>query len=893
MGHLLDTELLNWLEGGGRVVTASERTARALATEYHRTRRARGESAWTSPRIEPWTQFLASCWHALSADGRMVLAPLQEQALWAAVAGAEAELATTLEPSRQRLGRLAMEAHSLLANYAPRALDPRTREGWERDQAAFSRWLAAFDSECRQQQLLSPARLPLEMLALLDAVPLALREPLLVAGFDRLLPVQRQLFDAWGSWQELPLPERRANLHFYAASDESAELTDCARWISRQLERNPQARLLVIAQNQSQLRGQMERIFLEQPGISSPEIFEFSLGVPLAKTALVRSARQLLAWLTNAIDEHALDILLSSGHATASDDEQSALLRRMKRLRERGRQRELWTLDSFLNERSGSAVPAPWRERMLAAQALLAERSSSAQSPLAWAELVPQLLAAAAWPGARPLTSAEYQLHRRLQEALDSAASLGSITRRNSWNGFLAVLDNILMETLYTSESQNAPVLIAGPAETAGLTADAIWFLGATEDGWPAIGTTHPFLPISLQRDARMPHAHPRMDWELAEAMTHRLAASADELVFSYARQSSGVETNPSRLALRVAGPPEPLPAELLAPPQPTPRTVTLQDRCLIPYPAGGASGGSVLITNQSACPFRAFAAARLGARSWDAAEPGLTAAQRGTLLHAVLHAVWSGPPRGIRSQAELQALPDRTVFVQEHVERVFQDHLPTNAREQMPRRYIALEAERLTALIGEWLNFEAERIAFTVDATELKTTATLAGLSLNLRLDRVDRLNDDTLLIVDYKTGDVKTKAWEIPRPEDPQLPLYAAFGRTGTDALGGLVFAKVRKGEEEFAGRVGCAAETLQPGLKGTSALVKRPFTAELLLDWRDEILRLAQDFVAGKAEVDPRNFPSTCEHCALPGLCRMRDFPPGSADEDDESNEEAVNA
>ena len=51
-----------------------------------------------------------------------------------------------------------------------------------------------------------------------------------------------------------------------------------------------------------------------------------------------------------------------------------------------------------------------------------------------------------------------------------------------------------------------------------------------------------------------------------------------------------------------------------------------------------------------------------------------------------------------------------------------------------------------------------------------------------------------------------------------------------------------------------------------KGTNPLVKNPFTAEQLLDWRDCIEQLARDFLAGRAEVDPRETPKTCERCGL---------------------------
>jgi hypothetical protein len=153
--------------------------------------------------------------------------------------------------------------------------------------------------------------------------------------------------------------------------------------------------------------------------------------------------------------------------------------------------------------------------------------------------------------------------------------------------------------------------------------------------------------------------------------------------------------------------------------------------------------------------------------------------------------------------------------------------------------------------------------------------------------------LKDETLLVVDYKTGNVTPKSWELPRPEDLQLPLYAAFGQLEGD-VSGLVFAKVRKGKPEFAGRVGMAQETLLPSLSARSALVKQPLTGEQWMGWREEIEKLAAAFVAGDAEVNPREYPETCERCALPGLCRVRDFPPAmNAEDEDETDGEATDA
>jgi probable DNA repair protein len=870
MGALAADEINAWLREGGLVVTASDRAARALAAGFHRARRAEGLSAWPAPNILDWKSFVRRTWEQRTADARLLLNPAQEQALWVEIAGADRSLATLLEGPRHRLAALAMEAHELICSYAPQFLRSSARASWQQDAAAFSGWLRGFDEACRAGSLISPNRLPHELIPLLFAET-AKRPPLLLAGFDRILPVQRSLFDAWGSWREASQGEPAVEVHFHAAADAQAELAACAIWCGRQLAANPSARLLVVTQAASARRGEIERAFQRHTGPA----FEFSLGIPLSQVALARAAHLTLRWLDGSLAEQELDWLLSTGHAAASAQESAALQATMRALRRYSLERTQWTLAAFLGERcAAELLPASWVERITATQRLLAGFARRAQSPLDWAELIPRLLDELHFVGARPLASAEFQALRRWHQAVESCGSLGFDGRRVSWRDFLSQLDRALDETLFAPESRDAPIQIAGPAESAGLTADAVWFLGADEEAWPASGATHPLLPVEVQREAGMPHATPQLDWELAAAITRRILASAPEVHFSFARQNEGAETRPSRLIAQLAGPPQPLPPELAAPAAPPPLTVSFEDSSRIPFPPGKVKGGAAILTAQSQCPFKAFATARLAAQEWKPAEAGLTASQRGSLLHAVLHAVWAGPPEGIRSYAELMSLNDRQAFVAAHVQRVMARELRPHLRELMPRRYLELEEQRLTRLVTEWLEYEATRIEFEVAGTEVKRAVHIDGLTFDLRLDRLDLLSDGSQLVIDYKSGDVSPNAWELPRPDDVQLPLYAGFALEADEVLGGLVFAKVRAGEMKFAGRVGDAAATLFAGLKGGSPLVKNPFTAEQLFDWRDCIQQLARDFLAGRAEVDPREAPKTCERCGLQTLCRIQE-------------------
>jgi ATP-dependent helicase/DNAse subunit B len=214
----------------------------------------------------------------------------------------------------------------------------------------------------------------------------------------------------------------------------------------------------------------------------------------------------------------------------------------------------------------------------------------------------------------------------------------------------------------------------------------------------------------------------------------------------------------------------------------------------------------------------------------------------------------------------------------------VLKRKVPDAVRERMPAPYIDLEETRLVRLVTEWLKYESTRVPFTVEETEAVRTVTISGLNMNLRLDRVDRLMDGSPLVIDYKTGIVDPKSWDLPRPDDLQLPLYKVFGLEpmqpslfdsyGGPASGGLVFAKVRTGDTFFAGRVADATKTIDSGLTGKSALVRRKLTGLDESNWKEYIEGLAEEFANGRAVVDPRDYPKTCERCGLQSVCRVQE-------------------
>ena len=177
---------------------------------------------------------------------------------------------------------------------------------------------------------------------------------------------------------------------------------------------------------------------------------------------------------------------------------------------------------------------------------------------------------------------------------------------------FLPNLQHAAEDILFAPQSVDAPIQIAGPAESAGLAADAIWFLGADEDSWPAVASTHPFLPLHVQREFGMPHSSHVGDWEFSATITRRLLASAPSVHFSFSLQKGDVESSSSRLVEQFAGEAQPMPSGLFPPPFDESIAILDEDFSTKAYAASHLQGGSAVLSSQSQCPFKAFARARL-----------------------------------------------------------------------------------------------------------------------------------------------------------------------------------------------------------------------------------------------------------------------------------------
>jgi RecB family exonuclease len=258
------------------------------------------------------------------------------------------------------------------------------------------------------------------------------------------------------------------------------------------------------------------------------------------------------------------------------------------------------------------------------------------------------------------------------------------------------------------------------------------------------------------------------------------------------------------------------------------------------------------VLADQAACPFRAFARWRLAAEPLEAPLAGPDASERGKLLHALMKHLWTE----LKESAALQS---------QNLVPVIERAAAAAVKEAgIEGRFAELERVRLAKLADEWLEVEKNRKPFEVAFVEHPRTLEVAGLQFSSRIDRMDRLleGEGGHVLIDYKTGNrVTPKDWEPPRPDDPQLPLYAA---AAPEALSAVAFARVRPGAMRFT------------GFARTKDLIPRVQAAKnweaLLADWQKESESLASAFAAGEAAVDPKRDLKTCLRCDLQTLCRV---------------------
>jgi probable DNA repair protein len=862
--HLAYSGLFSWIEKNVSVVTPSRLSAAVAYQQFTLQQLGQGNLSWQRPNILSFASWLTACWQDArycSGEIPILLSPSQEHLLWKRTI----QEATSELFDADATARMAGKAARTLLEWRLAEDSPHWKDG--SDAPHFQRWWKTLRRRCSENGwIIRPD--------LLQFLPNWITQKLCTPGhfaFPITRPISpsfARIVRALGERSEVrPLTDERAAAPAVQArrfEEFDGEIEFAARWARNALEEGDAQSITILIPDLATHHKKVERTLLQifypgacrsvvnsQTAAPPPELRAFYVHARSAAVeAPLIAAALLLAELANPrIPVSEAGAVLRSPYIAGAGEEQSLRAAADIQLR---RRREL---DITLADLEQVAARCPKLLKSLRKLRGVLNRAKSIDTHAGWSRFLAELLQAIGWPGDHEPTSGEQDLLERWNEILSTLSTLSLISGTMS---FKAALDDLrqLLSTQSEVPNLTAPVQILDTSQASGLRFDKVLIAGLAEDTWPPPSFGSPFLPLKLQREHQVPGASPQSLREDRERMTKDLFISAPEVKATWTRRLSPfakpfVTTEHAETTIWMGQ---------SAWQSFKPAVLEQTDDSQAPefLPPTTTRGGTSVIRAQSLCPFRAFAEYRLHAASPEEGCLGLDSRERGGNLHKALEIVW----QKLRTRDHLRATTQAEL--ETLVEWAGSEAVASDRSSPFGQVVAAVEVQRLKEVILDWLAIERDRAQnFTVETVEEEKYLDLGGLRLRLRIDRIDRLANGQLLLIDYKSGEQKRSKLELPRPQEPQLLVYAA-GLSGQ--VDGILFAQLKARDVRPVGF------TRDKQFKSKTVDVEGAAWEEFLAQSEIEVERLAKEFKAGYAALDPRN--GACDYCSQKPLCRIQE-------------------
>jgi len=853
----MNKDIAKALASGATVITANNRLARDLHKQYGHELRSDGHKSWSTPDIQTLDAWLQKHW--LAAQFRnpedklpSLLPHSQALLLWEQVIRRSTLVNANVNPVA--LARLAAKSWSLMHRWS---LDTARlqKAAVSPDQAAFVNWADGFAKACADKGWVTAEQLPSvysEYLAKAKEKPC---NALCLTGFDAINPAQQCLFNslaAAGVSIENATPVGESNeVTRSRYPDQQVEMVAAARWAKSRIQAAPGESIAVLVPGLRERSAAVRRTMMDE---LSPDWrrrtenclapLKMACAQPLSDVGMISTALRLLRVPWQPLPFSEISLLLRSPYLRDARTDAMPRAKAELKLRDAG------IVDIYARPLAGKL--ARWAPDM--ANLLLESPrwpAGEKRLPSNWASEFAGCLRYWGWPGEQLPENAEFLAYRAWENVLDQFASCDAVLGPVAVGSAHRILRNLAaQEELHPDASPDA-VQVMDISEAAGLEFDHLWISGLTAEAWPPSGRVDALIAPALQRELQMPDSTPALTHESADKLINGLVAGCPNLVLSWPGTADGEAVMPAPLSIEglveVEATADDLSDHLLQ--------IFESSRSVInrlnddPPPAVTDSlrkGGSALFARQATCPARAFVEHRLGVRELPRATAGLDPRAKGKLMHKALQLWYQKYP----DQSGLTAMPaeQRAAELRRLVQAVIE---PLEQKEQGVMAVVtAQEALRLQAIIESFFELEVARLPFHVIGTEESVDGFgIGGLKVDLQLDRLDKLANGDLLVIDYKSSEIKPGRWAPPRPADAQLPLYAITGN-----YSGIAVAAISSKEASLKG-VG-DGETGAAGIKPVSKYSKVFDESDwdaLVTEWKKSFETLAEEFLAGDFRIN----------------------------------------
>lgn len=871
------TTLFAQLNESTTLLTPNQRLAATLLKQYNQAKIEQGQSAWPTPKLRPFNAWVQEQWNHYCAREMhspfLLLSANQELILWEEIIASRPENEQLLKLSD--LAKQARSAWTTLKLWHTEFTHPAF--DFTENCRHFQNWAREFLTRCREKQWLDNASLTDLLIENIRQNKIQLPARLILLNFTELAPQQQALLNACQEQgvliehqQHQACEDTAAKQDHYqiGLDDEENEIQSMASWAKKIHTQHPAARIGCIVADLEEKRENILSAF--NTVFDDPANFNISAGRTLASYPVIRQALQLLKLSCETLSSEQISAILHSPFVGDAEKEMYQRIQLDSSLRRRNRFTLTW--EQLLEDPQLTSCP----ELLIRLTACRKQQQEAPtfQNLSHWLSLFAKLLEILGWPGEQSLNSTEYQVIQCWLDLLLETASFELILPKLSYSKALHYLTLMATTTYFQPESPEAPIQILGQLEGAGLPFDYLWIMGLDDTAWPKAPSPNPFIPQELQKSLNMPNATADRQLAYSLLLMQQYQQAASFALFSYSQHRENEELRPSPLLQELKTLTlQDLNLEIIQAPTKAiylaGKLESLQDDQATPLlPDQKLPGGITLFEMQAACPFKAFAKLRLGARPLEEPQAGLPAKSRGSIVHKALELFW----REVKDQKKLSS------YSQEELHNKIDQTLSQALRELAPfihpgSLYYRLVQQRLNHLLTNWLEFEKSRPPFRVAAIEQEKEIMMDHFLIRLRIDRLDELAEGENLIIDYKTKkDCDPSAWFGLRPDEPQLPFYCITQPEKN--VVGLAFAQLHPSKIEMKGLAQASLDI--PGIKVFTEKMKADASSweEQLAQWQLHLTQLFRDFQNGQATVDPKNLTETCRYCDLKTFCRIHE-------------------
>ena len=863
---IAEADLPAALSEGGLLLTASA----GLALAWKRACVvASDQSVCITPAVISWQDWI----NALATQDSNLSVPLnrmQETRLWEQVIRDDGSSSASHSSSSLRgLARHARDAFALMKDYR---IETRELAFGGEEAEALAGWISAMAEQLGRGALAGRTLSAMQAEHLLaDITRRVSQTALILDGFDRFTPMQEAILTALQGAGKTVLSiqhEQIATPVLTACSDQTEEFQLLAKRIRSSLDEEPQIRIGVALSDAIKDTKPLCRALnvALMPAAGSEAELQ-AVNMPAASLSDLPMISQLLHMLAMAaqstVSFNDFSRLLFSPWLKGYADERMARSEFDRQLRRLNRHQ--LSLQTIVDSPMMAALP-----ELKPLFATLSSWDEKACSVLEWVSRVHGLLQQSGFvqisSDGEPRSSSDIRQMNAFRDTLSSLVSIDAVAGRLNWSSFLSLLRSACSETQFGQPGRYANITVLPISQMAGMSFDKLYVIGLDEEVFPMPVRSQPLLPPVLQQKFNIANSRAELAFEHSTWLWQQLLNTAPIVELSYAALRNEQEMHVSPFARNLPPQRADVSPEKI---QQLEQDVYADAPDLPLLADESVRGGTALIRDQSACPFRSFATWRLGISELDETEPGIEATTKGSLIHLALEYIW----QQLRSRSALSALDaeGRSLLIAASIRHAWQQQGVS-----LTSAIKAIEVKRMATVLEEWLETELLRPGFRVKATEADFTLQLPQsgsqqVTIRVKADRIDEDEEGRTILIDYKTGAPQSfRKWLGERIEEPQLPLYAVAA--GLSELDVVTYGRVRTGQMGFEGLSGEGS-----GIKGVTACDGKrgaPDDWDAVLQlWREQVNALAAEFVAGRSEVAPRD-EKACNYCGLESICRIEE-------------------